>query len=97
MLYHQQAVIYAPMTGPQRMFYQAAESGAMRGLVEQCRFTGAGTKKISDQNPQMNCRKVCNHPFLFGEPSDPFTGEPVGITNPNMLIASCGKFLLLLC
>lgn len=42
----------------------------------------------------MNLRKVCQHPYLFGEPRDK-SGEYVGVANPETLVAASGKLALL--
>lgn len=54
-----------------------------------------GAKEVSTTNQHMNYRKVCNHPFLFGEPRDEKSGEYIGVVNPKMLVAASGKFRLL--
>jgi SNF2 family DNA or RNA helicase len=46
-------------------------------------------------NPLMNLRKVCNHPFLFGEPRDSNSGMYLGELNPKLLAMASGKFKLL--
>lgn len=43
-----------------------------------------GGDRLSEINTVMNKRKVCQHPFLFGEPKDKITGEFVGIKNPEV-------------
>jgi ATP-dependent DNA helicase len=43
----------------------------------------------------MQLRKVCNHPFLFGEPRDPATGQYLTDINPALLSLVSGKFKLL--
>lgn len=43
-----------------------------------------GASRISEINQNMNQRKVCQHPFLFGEPRDKKTGEYVGVKNPEV-------------
>ena len=50
---------------------------------------------ISQINTQMNHRKNSNHPFLFGEPIDASTGQPVGTAHPALLVRASGKFHLL--
>jgi ATP-dependent DNA helicase len=46
-------------------------------------------------NPVMQLRKVCNHPFLFGEPRDPASGQYLTDINPALLHLVSGKFKLL--
>ena len=46
-------------------------------------------------NPVMQLRKVCNHPFLFGEPKDPTSGREITEINPALLYLVSGKFKLL--
>lgn len=43
-----------------------------------------GASRVSEININMNQRKVCQHPFLFGEPKDKMTGEFVGVKNPEV-------------
>lgn len=43
----------------------------------------------------MQLRKVCNHPFLFGEPRDPTSGQYLTDINPELLYFTSGKFRLL--
>ncbi|CAN0482068.1 unnamed protein product [Hapterophycus canaliculatus] len=43
-----------------------------------------GAARVSEININMNQRKVCQHPFLFGEPKDKMTGEFVGVKNPEV-------------
>ena len=38
--------------------------------------------------------KVCNHPFLFGEPKDD-SGQYFGQVDPRLLVIASGKFKLL--
>ncbi|KAH9943620.1 SNF2 family N-terminal domain-containing protein [Amylocystis lapponica] len=55
----------------------------------------ATLKKINNmklQNPVMQLRKVCSHPFLFDWPVDPDTHEPV--LNED-LVSSSGKMMML--
>lgn len=43
-----------------------------------------GGDRLSEINTVMNKRKVCQHPFLFGEPKDKITGEFIGTKNPEV-------------
>lgn len=43
-----------------------------------------GGDRLSEINTLMNKRKVCQHPFLFGEPKDKITGEFIGTKNPEV-------------
>lgn len=43
-----------------------------------------GAARLSEININMNQRKVCQHPFLFGEPKDKITGKFAGETNPEV-------------
>lgn len=43
-----------------------------------------GGARLSEININMNQRKVCQHPFLFGEPKDKVTGEFAGVKNPEV-------------
>ncbi len=53
-----------------------------------------GAKDITQMNPMMHLRKVCNHPFLFGEPKDA-QGRYLGEVNKKLLTLASGKFKLL--
>ena len=46
-------------------------------------------------NLVMNQRKVCQHPYLFGEPRDQSSGEYIGVSSPETLVQVSGKLALL--
>ena len=52
-----------------------------------------GNKEIT--HSAMHYRKVCNHPFLFGEPKDPKSGQYIAEENKRVLVLASGKFKLL--
>jgi len=85
-------VVYAGMTELQRKYYKLVQENKLK---EQLIAAGIDQAKYFNQlNQQMNFRKVCNHPFLFGEPKDE-NGKYVSINNPELLIETCGKMRLL--
>ena len=43
-----------------------------------------GAARVSEININMNQRKVCQHPVLFGEPKDKVTGVFAGEANPEV-------------
>jgi len=49
-----------------------------------------GAKGISQINLLMNLRKICNHPFLFGDLKDS-QGRNIRESNPKLLIMASGK------
>jgi ATP-dependent DNA helicase len=53
-----------------------------------------GASTVSQMNPTMNLRKVCNHPFLFGEPREA-SGEFIGDAKPQLMMMASGKLKLL--
>eukprot|EP00981_Chlorochromonas_danica_P010315 scaffold3120_cov167-Ochromonas_danica.AAC.2 len=56
---------------------------------------GVNAKAIGSQlNPTMQQRKVCNHPFLFGDIPGK-NGEPIQDNDPMLLISTSGKFKVL--
>ncbi|KAG5190171.1 P-loop containing nucleoside triphosphate hydrolase protein [Tribonema minus] len=85
-------VVYAGMTRLQRTYYSLVETGTLRETLLELGIEGAA--EISQINISMNLRKVCQHPYLFGEPRDK-SGEYVGTTNPETLVAASGKLALL--
>ncbi|CAM9596761.1 unnamed protein product [Chrysoparadoxa australica] len=89
----QEIVVYAGMTPLQRHYYQLIQEGKLRDALMQIKVEGA--KDVSQVNQVMNQRKVCQHPFLFGEPTDPVSGQYVGVKDPEVLIQASGKMALL--
>jgi len=87
-----EVVIYAGMTPLQREYYQCVQSNTLREALTDLHVEGA--KDITQSNPTMNLRKVCNHPFLFGEPRD-VGGRFLGESNPKLLVLASGKFRVL--
>ncbi|KAG5186539.1 SNF2 family N-terminal domain-containing protein [Tribonema minus] len=87
-----EVLVYAGMTRLQRTYYSLVEAGTLRDTL--CELGIEGAADISQINSNMNQRKVCQHPYLFGEPRDK-TGEYVGVSNPETLVAASGKLALL--
>ena len=88
-----EVVVYSGMSKLQAGYAQLIEQGTLRDTlldqgIEDGRF-------LSQTNKQMNHRKNVNHPFLFGEPKDPETGEHMGTAHPHLLVRASGKFALL--
>ncbi|CAN0188604.1 unnamed protein product [Ectocarpus sp. 6 AP-2014] len=88
-----EVVVYAGMTSWQRGYYDLAGRNALRQALMDMGIEGAA--RLSEININMNQRKVCQHPFLFGEPKDKMTGEYVGIKNPEILVRASGKVALM--
>ena len=86
-------VVYAGMSKLQRGYAQHIEAGILREELMKQQIDNAAN--ISQINTLMNHRKNSNHPFLFGEPFDPQTGQHLGTAYPSLLIKASGKFNLL--
>jgi ATP-dependent DNA helicase len=81
------------MSSLQRDYYTRVLEGTLRETLLSMGVDGASS--ISQINTNMNLRKVCNHPFLFGEPRDPISGQHIGEAFPHLLTLASGKFKLL--
>jgi ATP-dependent DNA helicase len=88
-----EVVVYAGMSKLQTGYSEMIEKGVLRDILLNQGIEQART--LSQTNKQMNHRKNCNHPFMFGEPIDPATGNPLGTAHPQLLIKASGKFALL--
>ncbi|CAM9814495.1 unnamed protein product, partial [Scytosiphon promiscuus] len=88
-----EVVVYAGMTSWQRGYYDLVQKNALRQALVDMGIEGA--TRVSEININMNQRKVCQHPFLFGEPKDKMTGEFVGVKNPELLVRASGKLALM--
>lgn len=87
-------VVYCGMSSLQREYYARVLSGTLRESLVEVGVEGA--KKISQINMLMNQRKVCNHPFLFGDLVDSATGESLREAGDGrVLVSASGKFKLL--
>ena len=86
-------VVYAGMSKLQDGYSKMIEQGVLRDILLNQGIEAART--LSQTNKQMNHRKNCNHPFMFGEPIDPATGAHMGSAHPQLLIRASGKFALL--
>lgn len=88
-----EVVVYAGMSKLQEGYSKMIERGVLRDiLLNQGIESASGLSQI---NKQMNHRKNCNHPFMFGEPIDPRSGEHMGSAYPHLLVKASGKFALL--
>jgi ATP-dependent DNA helicase len=86
-------IVYATLTSLQKEYYARVLDSTIRNTLVSMNIPGA--RDTSQINQLMNLRKVCNHPFLFGEPRDQKTGLPLGDANPALLAMASGKFRLL--
>jgi ATP-dependent DNA helicase len=86
-------VIYCGMSNLQRAYYARVLDGTLRESLMEVGVEGA--KKISQLNMMMNQRKVCNHPFLFGDLLDSAGNSISDEARGKMLISASGKFKLL--
>jgi SNF2 family DNA or RNA helicase len=86
-----EVVVYCGMTALQREYYARVLDGTLRDALVGVGIDGA--KKLSLINPLMNLRKVCNHPYLFGE-LDSAANVSAG-HDGRLLMAASGKFKLL--
>lgn len=77
-----ETVIRCDMSMWQRVLYRQVK--AKVGLA-----TGTGGSVRSYNNLLMQCKKICNHPYLF------YDGEAIDNLPGNMMIRSSGKFHLL--
>lgn len=88
-----EVVVYSGMSKLQLGYADLIEKGVLREeLLRQGIMDG---KNLSQTNKMMNQRKNVNHPFLFGEPLDPSTGQHIGTSYPQLLVRASGKFALL--
>ena len=87
-----EVVVYCGMSSLQSEYYSLVANGNLRDTLVKMGIEGA--KETSQINNTMNFRKVCNHPFLFGEPRDA-SGAYLGDVNPQLLVMASGKFKLL--
>lgn len=85
-------VLYCGMSHLQREYYVHVQENTIREALTELGIERA--QEMSQINMLMNLRKVCNHPFLFGEPKDA-KGRYLGEANPRVLSAVSGKFKLL--
>eukprot|EP01034_Spumella_vulgaris_P024604 gene24604-30969_t len=85
-------VIYCGMSSLQTKYYSMVLDGTIRENLTALGVDGA--KSISQVNMNMNMRKVCNHPFLFGDIRDS-SGRFIRESNPHMLVMSSDKLQLL--
>jgi ATP-dependent DNA helicase len=86
-------IVYSGYSRLQSGYADLIEKGTLRDtLVNQGIEAG---RTLSQTNKLMNHRKNVNHPFLFGEPIDPMTGQHMGTAHPQLLVRASGKFALL--
>lgn len=85
-------VVYCSLTPLQQEYYDNAQNKTLKDLLVGLNLEGAS--RLSSENVLMQLRKVCNHPFLFGEPRDA-RGEYIGSAHPELLVKASGKLALL--
>jgi ATP-dependent DNA helicase len=88
-----EVVVYCGLSLLQRGYAEMIDKGILRDQLMAQGIEMAHTLK--EKNALMNHRKNVNHPFLFGEPIDAVTGNPIGTAHPHLLIKASGKFALL--
>ena len=59
-------IVYCGLTSVQQEYYAMVGSDTLRDRLIHMGIENS--QAISQMNKEMNYRKVCNHPFLFGEP-----------------------------
>lgn len=88
-----EVIVYSGISKLQEGYADLIDKGTLRdSLLKQGIQDG---RSLSQTNKLMNHRKNINHPFLFGEPIDPNSGQHVGSVHPHLLIRASGKFALL--
>ena len=89
-----EVLVYCGMTGLQQEYYARVLDGTLRDELTAAGVKGAS--KISLLNPLMSRRKVCNHPFLFGDLTDAASGQSLReAAGGRFLVMASGKFRLL--
>jgi ATP-dependent DNA helicase len=86
-------VVYSGISKLQAGYAELIDKGTLRDTLISQGIEKART--LSQTNKCMNHRKNVNHPFLFGEPIDPSTGNHLGTAHPQLLVRASGKFALL--
>eukprot|EP00616_Rhizochromulina_sp_CCMP1243_P008611 CAMPEP_0118998780 /NCGR_PEP_ID=MMETSP1173-20130426/63245_1 /TAXON_ID=1034831 /ORGANISM="Rhizochromulina marina cf, Strain CCMP1243" /LENGTH=752 /DNA_ID=CAMNT_0006950279 /DNA_START=20 /DNA_END=2278 /DNA_ORIENTATION=- len=86
-----EVVVYTPLSVLQRDYYSLCLKGELREALAKMGIHHS--KEMSQINQNMNLRKICNHPFLFGEPEK--DGQPIGVQNPEILVHGSGKFTVM--
>lgn len=94
-------VIYCAMSSLQKEYYERVTDGTIRDMLVEMGVPRA--KSISQINMTMNYRKVCNHPYLFGDitegtafQSDATNSTPTAVRKrEQMFVTASGKFRLL--
>ena len=91
-----EVLLYCPLSSLQREYYARAQTRTLRELLSSPELgLEQAARAFSSDNVLMQLRKVCNHPFLFGEPRDGPSGEYLGVAHPQTLVSASGKFRLL--
>ena len=82
-------ILYCGMSTLQQEYYALAKDRRLRDALLEMGLDEA--KELTQGRNPMIFRRICVHPFLFGEPRDPRTMEYIGIQNPKLLINASGK------
>jgi ATP-dependent DNA helicase len=88
-----EVIVYSGISRLQSGYADLIEKGTLRDTLMNQGIEAGRT--LSQTNKLMNHRKNVNHPFLFGEPLDPNTGQHMGTAHPQLLVRASGKFALL--
>lgn len=86
-------VMYCGMSSLQKEYYGRVLDGTLRDMLVDMGVPRA--KNISQINANMNMRKVCNHPFLFGDITEGTSAAFQGADREQLFISASGKFRLL--
>jgi ATP-dependent DNA helicase len=87
-------IVYCKKTAVQEEYYAHTLNNSLREALQSMGITEQ-IKAVSEINMTMNLRKICNHPFLFGEPKDPKSGKYLSDLNPEYLVQCSGKLQVL--
>jgi SNF2 family DNA or RNA helicase len=81
-------VVYCGMSSLQKEYYRMALDGTLRDSLLAMEVEGA--KAVTHLNQLMMLRKICNHPFLYGDLKDA-QGRDIREANVKLLVMASGK------
>ena len=86
-----EAVVYCALTPVQRRLSRAILDGELREEIQRMKWQHQRGMhgSLSNSNRPLQLRKVCQHPYLFAEPTEAFTGDS------EHLVRSSGKLVIL--
>jgi len=87
-----EVIVYCGMSALQKEYYAHVHNDTIRKTLVDMKIDNANN--TSQINKLMNLRKVCNHPFLFGEPKDE-RGRYLSDVNGEFISMASGKFRFL--